>query len=571
MDPARKDCDFQTLQEKRQFKGASQKPKHELGCYFNLNEFLGLVLDGNWEKVEMYIPYLTEIGDNELSRQIYTLMRLHKHCKNLKETLKQEPVEIQSAQTELVNSILSWHHSRYPVAAPRPKFLSLSPDHKCISGQHVSQIAPDMQDYGSASAAPQQRTTHTARRSLGAVTNMIPSNAPVRINYSNTGESASKVQRGRSEIPASVARTLDLSSTIASMDFNPVHSTKLLVGTVAGDIALWEVDSGKMTLRPPQLWDAESLSPELLSAFEEASISVCCVRWNEDGTLFGVAYSKHIIQLFSCPGSDEIVQHKEINAHIGSVNDLVFSSKLLFTCGSDRRIKVWDLAAKFQLVWVIEGCEAPVYSLCPVVRGDIRFLISHSLDGEMKVRRYDRHTACPRCLFRSWKCTTKSYTADSKRLFTSGTDEHGKPYIVEWRVRNGERKVKRAFQGLQGCSGQLHFDLNKNGILAAGYNHQIRFWDIDNGSLLGVSIADGNLPDVPLIKFNQDGNLLAVTTKNNSIKILASVDAMQVLQTTEVTQLPASEIAAKTSSKRSIQKIYNEISPQLFPAKRGRD
>ncbi|WOG87767.1 hypothetical protein DCAR_0206998 [Daucus carota subsp. sativus] len=94
-------------------------------------------------------------------------------------------------------------------------------------------------------------------------------------------------------------------------------------------------------------------------------------------------------------------------------------------------------------------------------------------------------------------------------LFTSGTDEHGKAYIVEWQVRNGERKVKRSFRGLNEYSGHLHFDLNKNSILAAGYNHQIKFWDIDNGNPLGVSIADGNLPDVPLIKFNKDGSLLA--------------------------------------------------------------
>lgn len=95
--------------------------------------------------------------------------------------------------------------------------------------------------------------------------------------------------------------------------------------------------------------------------------------------------------------------------------------------------------------------------------------------------------------FPSWLTQLRPRYSNS-RLFTSGTDEHGKPFIVEWRVRNGERKVKRAFRGLHGCSGMLHFDLNKNCILAAGYNHQIRFWDINNGSLLGVSIADGNLP-----------------------------------------------------------------------------
>lgn len=109
------------------------------------------------------------------------------------------------------------------------------------------------------------------------------------------------------------------------------------------------------------------------------------------------------------------------------------------------------------------------------------------------------------------------------------------------------KEKSRPFQGLDECSGQLHFDLNNNCILAAGFNHQIRFWDIDNGSLLGVSIADGNLPDVPLIKFNNDGNLLAVTTKNNSIKILASRDGVQLLQTPKVPQLPTSEIAANTS------------------------
>ncbi|WOH10885.1 hypothetical protein DCAR_0830361 [Daucus carota subsp. sativus] len=37
-----------------------------------------------------------------------------------------------------------------------------------------------------------------------------------------------------------------------------------LIGTLVGDIALWEVDSGKMALRPPLPWDTESLSPELL-------------------------------------------------------------------------------------------------------------------------------------------------------------------------------------------------------------------------------------------------------------------------------------------------------------------
>nr|XP_017236357.1 PREDICTED: topless-related protein 1-like isoform X2 [Daucus carota subsp. sativus] len=559
--------DFQTLQfiKERQFKGSAHKSECESSCYFDLDYFSGLILDGNWEKVEMYLLRFLENGDSELSRPILNLIRMLKHCQDLKETSKEELDEIQAARLKLVNYMKdalprilisqssSWQHSGCPDPAPQP------PEHRCIGGQ-VSQITPNMQDSGSESAPPQRRTTRTAQISLGAVTRTIPSNDPVAINYSNTGQSATEVQRARRGFPTSVAQTLDQSSSITTMDFNPVHSTILLVGTLVGDIALWEVDSGKVALRPPQPWDTESLSPELLLAFEEASISVCRVRWNQDGTLFGVAYSKHIIQLYSCPGTGKIVRHKEINAHIGSVYDLVFAGKLLFTCGSDILIKVWDLAANCQLVWVIQGC--PAYSLCPVVRGDTRFLISHSFDGQLKV--WSQHRASPACLFRSWKCTTKSYIPDSKRLFTSGTDEHGKAYIVEWQVRNGERKVKRSFRGLNEYSGHLHFDLNKNSILAAGYNHQIKFWDIDNGNPLGVSIADGNLPDVPLIKFNKDGSLLAVTAKNNRINILASRDGMQLLETRKVPHRAASEITANTSSKRPVHEICDEISPYPF-------
>lgn len=63
---------------------------------------------------------------------------------------------------------------------------------------------------------------------VGAVTRTIPSNDPVAINYSNTGQSATEVQRARRGFPTSVAQTLDQSSSITTMDFNPVHSTILL-------------------------------------------------------------------------------------------------------------------------------------------------------------------------------------------------------------------------------------------------------------------------------------------------------------------------------------------------------
>lgn len=40
----------------------------------------------------------------------------------------------------------------------------------------------------------------------------------------------------------------------------------------------------------------------------------------------------------------------------------------------------------------------------------------------------------------------------------------------------------------------MHFDMNKNRILAAGDQYHIKFWDMDNASLLDICDAEGGLP-----------------------------------------------------------------------------
>lgn len=53
----------------------------------------------------------------------------------------------------------------------------------------------------------------------------------------------------------------------------------------------------------------------------------------------------------------------------------------------------------------------------------------------------------------------------------------------------------------------------------------------------------------PLINFNMEGNLLAVSTNDNRIKILATSDGMKLLHT--VHDLGASRIAANSVAKVS--------------------
>nr|GEU38798.1 topless-related protein 4-like isoform X1 [Tanacetum cinerariifolium] len=71
--------------------------------------------------------------------------------------------------------------------------------------------------------------------------------------------------------------------------------------------------------------------------------SINHVTQSPDGKLFGVAYSKSLVQMYSYHGGADIQNHLEIEAHAGSVNDLAFSypNKILsiVTCGDDKLIK----------------------------------------------------------------------------------------------------------------------------------------------------------------------------------------------------------------------------------------
>ncbi|KAG6492519.1 hypothetical protein ZIOFF_047482 [Zingiber officinale] len=68
--------------------------------------------------------------------------------------------------------------------------------------------------------------------------------------------------------------------------------------------------------------------------------------WSLEGSILGVAFSKHLVQIYAFNLNEELRQHLEIDAHIGSVNDIAFSypkkTLSIITCGNDKAIKVWD-------------------------------------------------------------------------------------------------------------------------------------------------------------------------------------------------------------------------------------
>ncbi|KAI3692210.1 hypothetical protein L6452_32021 [Arctium lappa] len=339
------------------------------------------------------------------------------------------------------------------------------------------------------------------------------------------------------DLPKTVVRALNQGSNVMCMDFHPQQQTILLVGTNVGEISIWEVGSReRMVHKPFKVWDISACSmPFQTTLVKDAAVSVNRCIWGPDGSILGVAFSKHIVQIYTYNPSGELRQHLEIDAHVGGVNDIAFAHPnkqlCIVTCGDDKTIKVWDAVAG-RRQYTFEGHEAPVYSVCPHYKEQIQFIFSTAIDGKIKAWLYD-------CLGSRvdydapglW-CTTMAYSADGTRLFSCGTSKEGEAHLVEWNESEGA--IKREYSGFRKRSmGVVQFDTTRNRFLAAGDEFQIKFWDMDSVNMLTVTDADDGLPARPRLRFNKEGSLLAVTTSDNGIKILANGDGQRMLRMLE--------------------------------------
>ncbi|KAJ9551023.1 hypothetical protein OSB04_015068 [Centaurea solstitialis] len=362
------------------------------------------------------------------------------------------------------------------------------------------------------------------------------------------GQSHGQSSYSSDDLPKAVVMTLNQGSLVRSMDFHPVQQILLLVGSNNGDIMIWELGSKeKLAHKNFKVWDLSVCSmPLQASLTNDNTASINRVTWSPDGTLFGIAYSKHIVQIYSYHGGDDLRNHLEIEAHGGSVNDLAFSypnkQLCIVTCGEDRLIKVWD-AVTGTKQYTFEGHESPVYSVCPHFKENIQFIFSTATDGKIKAWLYDNIGSRVDYDAPGHSSTTMAYSADGTRLFSCGTNKEGNSYIVEWNESEGA--VKRTYNGLGKRSAEVvQFDTIRNRFLAAGDEFMVKFWDMDNVNLLTTTDAEGGLLASPCIRFNKEGILLAVSTSDNGIKILANPDGIRLLRTMENRPFDASRVAS---------------------------
>ncbi|KAI9107039.1 hypothetical protein K1719_022567 [Acacia pycnantha] len=503
----------------------------------------------------------------------------------------------------LVHQSPNWQHSRCENPAPNPERGTLFVDHSCRNSSDLAQMSASKQFVASnpklegfhpidgATGASNQLPFHDQPLSLHTppintrmpnASNITHPVLPGTINYSGLTHPGAMVRGPRvademcrlrmsgmqdkvipstvyptqshnpaviqsHDLPKTVVRTLTMRSDPTSMDFHPIHQMLLLVGTSIGEISLWDVPSmERLFLRNFQV-----------SLVKDPSISVRRTLWDSKGSLFGVAYSKSMIQLYSYHGTNDVRPHVEIEAHVGSVNDLAFcnptTNLCLLTCGDDRTIKLWDATTGVR-VCTFEGHDSAVYSVCPHYKENMHFLFSTSVDGKIKARVYDTFTSKVDFDAPSRSCATMSYSADGSRLFSCGTTREGASHIVEWNEK--EVTIKRSYQGLHKQSlGIIQFDMTKNQFLAAGHDHSIKFWDMDDANLLTSTDAEGGLPASPRIRFNKDGTLLAVTANDNKVKVLATINGQHLM------------CHMKNGESRTLEDVKPKLTKALVPPK----
>ncbi|KAG6529612.1 hypothetical protein ZIOFF_011821 [Zingiber officinale] len=153
------------------------------------------------------------------------------------------------------------------------------------------------------------------------------------------------------DILKTLVRSINQGTNVQSLDFHPIQHTILLVGTNVGDIAIWEVGS------------KERLAHKTFkTAFmKDATVSVNRCLWSPDGSILGVAFSKHIVQTYVFSLNGEFRQQLEVELMTwpSPIQIRVLS---IITCGDDKIIKMWD-AANGHKQYTFEGHEALVYSI----------------------------------------------------------------------------------------------------------------------------------------------------------------------------------------------------------------
>ncbi|XP_028052176.1 protein TPR3-like [Camellia sinensis] len=84
---------------------------------------------------------------------------------------------------------------------------------------------------------------------------------------------------------------------------------------------VWDLSSReRLAVRNFKVWELQACSmPLQASLANDYTASINRVIWSPDGTLFGVAYSKNIVHIYSYHGGNDVRNHLQVCATINQL------------------------------------------------------------------------------------------------------------------------------------------------------------------------------------------------------------------------------------------------------------
>ncbi|KAK1303545.1 Topless-related protein 1 [Acorus calamus] len=511
---------LQFLDEEK-FKETVHRLEQESGFYFNMKHFEDQVQAGEWEEVERYLGGFTKVEDNRYSMKIFFEIRKQKYLEALdrsailcfaccaiayfhmvfssfNEELFKEITQLLTLENFRQNeqlSNLNWQHQLCKNPRPNPDIKTLFTDHSCapsngprVPPQSNSPLVGSIPKPGGfPSIGVHSPFQPVGSPSAGAIAGWMSSANPSLQHPAVAAGPPGLVQPPNTTIgmsPAAFLKHPRTPTSAAVMDY--------------------------------QTADSEHLMKRMRTGPSEEGSNVMSMDFHpQQQTILLVGTNVGDIAVWEV-GSRERIAHKTFKTYAFAQGEL------------RPQLEVWD-AASGQRQYTFEGHESPVYSVCPHYKENIQFIFSTAIDGKIKAWLYDCMGSRVDYDAPGLWCTTMAYSADGTRLFSCGTSKDGDSHLVEWNETEGS--IKRTYSGFRKRSlGVVQFDTTRNRFLACGDEFQIKFWDMDNLNILTTTDADGGLPASPRLRFNKEGSLLAVTTSDNGIKILANSDGQRLIR-----------------------------------------
>jgi WD40 repeat protein len=169
-------------------------------------------------------------------------------------------------------------------------------------------------------------------------------------------------------------------------------------------------------------------------------------------------------------------KQRAFKAHAGSVYDLVITTdgKTIISCGSDRQIKLWELATG-KLLKTFNGHSESVNQLA--IGLDNKILASGSWDKTIKIWDLERGTVKHSLTGHEQEINSLIIDSEAKTLISGGYD--GK--IKFWDLNTG--KLQQTINAHYSWVNALVVTSNGKTLISGGSEGKIKFWDLSTKNL----------------------------------------------------------------------------------------